>query len=98
MTRFVYCIAHTPLFIFDDFCLAPLDSQDRLSLLELIEDRLGRTASAIAIQIPVAQWFGVIGDPMISGAFRDRIVPQGLEDSLVGNFGQGASGTAKNTD
>lgn len=77
-------IARTPLLILDDFGLSPLDAQDRLSLLELVEDRLGKTATVIAAQIPVAQWFGVIGDPTIADAVCDRVVPQALRIQLSG--------------
>ena len=82
--RFVGRIARTPLLILDDFGLFPLDAQDRLSLLEIIEDRLGRTATIIASQIPVAQWFDVIGDPTIADAICDRIVPQAIRIALSG--------------
>ena len=82
--RFVARIARTPLLILDDFGIAPLDSQDRLALLEIIEDRLGRNATIIATQIPVAQWFDVIGDPTIADAICDRIVPQALRINLSG--------------
>jgi len=77
-------IARTPLVILDDFGLSPLDIQDRLSLLELIEDRLGKTATVIATQIPVAQWFGVIGDPTVADAVCDRVIPQALRIQLSG--------------
>jgi len=82
--RHVAKLARTPLLILDDFGLSPLDAQDRLSLLELIEDRLGKTAMVIATQIPVAQWFGVIGDPTIADAVCDRVVPQALRIQLSG--------------
>lgn len=82
--RHVAKIARTPLLILDDFGLSPLDAQDRLSLLELVEDRLGKAATVIATQIPVAQWFGVIGDPTIADAVCDRVVPQALRVQLSG--------------
>jgi len=77
-------LARTPLVILDDFGLSTLDAQDRLSLLELVEDRLGSTATVITTQIPVAQWFGVIGDPTIADAICDRLVPQALRIQLSG--------------
>jgi hypothetical protein len=55
-----------------------LDSQDRLWLLELVENRLGKAATVIASQIPVAQWFGVIGDSTIAGGAGDHVEPQAL--------------------
>jgi DNA replication protein DnaC len=82
--RFVGRIARTPLLILDDFGLIPLDAQDRLALLEIVEDRLGHHATIIATQIPVAQWFDVIGDPTIADAVCDRIVPQAIRVTLSG--------------
>jgi len=82
--RLMAKLARTPLVILDDFGLSPLDPQDRLSLLELVEDRLGKAATIIATQIPVAQWFGVIGDPTIADAVCDRVVPQALRIQLSG--------------
>lgn len=82
--RFIARIARTPLLILDDFGLVPLDAQDRLALLEIVEDRLGHHATIIATQIPVAQWFDVIGDPTIADAVCDRIVPQAIRIPLSG--------------
>jgi DNA replication protein DnaC len=70
--------------ILDDFGLVPLDAQDRLALLEIIEDRHGRNATIISTQIPVAQWFDAIGDPTIGDAVCDRIVPQAIRIPLSG--------------
>ncbi|MFH2114860.1 MAG: ATP-binding protein [Spirochaetota bacterium] len=53
--RFMNRIAKTPLLILDAFGLAALDVHDRLSLLEIVEDRHGRTATIIASQLPVAR-------------------------------------------
>jgi DNA replication protein DnaC len=82
--RYVARIARTPLLILDDFGLVPLDTQDRLSLLEIVEDRLGRGSTIISTQIPVGQWFDVIGDPTIADAVCDRIVHQAVRITLAG--------------
>ena len=82
--RYIGRVARTPLLILDDFGLVPLDAQDRLALLEIIEDRHGRNATIISTQIPVAQWFDVIGDPTIGDAVCDRIVPQAIRIPLSG--------------
>ena len=82
--RIVNRIAKASLLVMDDFGLLPLDAQDRLSLLELIEDRYGRAGTIIASQIPVAQWFDVIGDPTIADAVCDRLVPQAIRLNLSG--------------
>jgi DNA replication protein DnaC len=96
--RFIGRIARTPLLILDDFGLAHLDAQDRLSLLEIIEDRLGRAATIIATQIPVAKWFDVIGDPTIADAVCDRIVPQAIRITLSGKSMRAIKGQLEQSD
>jgi len=82
--RLVARIARTPVLILDDFGIVTLDAQDRLSLLEIIEDRHARAATIIASQIPVSKWFDVIGDPTIADAVCDRLVPQAIRFKLSG--------------
>jgi DNA replication protein DnaC len=82
--RIVSRLAKFKLLILDDFGLVPMDSQDRLSLLELIEDRYDKAATIFASQIPVAQWFDTIGDPTIADAICDRIVPKAIRINLSG--------------
>jgi DNA replication protein DnaC len=67
-------IAKQDLFILDDLGLEPFDAQSRMSLLEILEDRVGRKSSIIVSQIPVDKWHQVIGDPTIADAICDRIV------------------------
>ena len=62
------------LLILDDFGLKHLDSNQRLMLLELIEDRHGRKSTIMASQLPVDQWHNVIGDDTIADSVLDRIV------------------------
>jgi DNA replication protein DnaC len=67
-------LAKQDLLIIDDFGLKQLDGENRLHLLELIEDRIGLKSTVISSQIPVAKWFDIIGDPTIADAICDRIV------------------------
>jgi DNA replication protein DnaC len=62
------------LLILDDFGLKPLDSHQRLMLLEIIEDRHGRKSTIITSQLPVNQWYDVIGDQTIADGCLDRLV------------------------
>lgn len=62
------------LFILDDLGLEPFDAPSRLSLLEILEDRLGRRSLIIVSQIPISAWHDLIGDPTIADAICDRIV------------------------
>ncbi len=60
--------------ILDDFALQPLDAQTRIILLELLEDRYGRTSTLITSQLPPQQWYEIIGEPTIADAILDRLV------------------------
>jgi DNA replication protein DnaC len=62
------------LLILDDFGLKPLDNNQRLILLELLEDRHGKRSTLITSQLPVKSWYDVIGEPTIADAILDRLV------------------------
>jgi DNA replication protein DnaC len=62
------------LLILDDFGLKPLDGNQRLMLLEIIEDRHGRKSTIIASQLPVNQWHEFIQEDTIADAILDRLV------------------------
>jgi DNA replication protein DnaC len=72
------------LLILDDFGLEMLDTQDRITLLEIIEDRHGKRSTIITSQLPVAKWYDVIGDPTIADAILDRIVHTAHRIELIG--------------
>lgn len=62
------------LLILDDFAIQPFDAQSRAALMEIIEDRHGKTSLIITSQLPVSAWYEVIGDKTIADAILDRIV------------------------
>jgi len=62
------------LLILDDFGLKALDVQARTFLLEIIDDRHGTRSTIITSQLPVNQWYDIIGEPTIADAIMDRIV------------------------
>lgn len=62
------------LLILDDFGIQPFDTQSRLSLLEIIEDRHGKHSTIFTSQLPVKQWYEVIGEKTVADAILDRIV------------------------
>ena len=71
--------------ILDDFGLEPLDAQNRLTLLEILEDRHGRKSSVFVSQLPVASWHEIIGDPTIADAICDRIIHNAHRIELKGD-------------
>jgi DNA replication protein DnaC len=72
------------LLIIDDFGINPLDTQNRSSLMEIIEDRHGKTSTIIASQVPIAKWHGIIGEETIADAILDRIVHDSYRVELKG--------------
>ena len=73
------------LLILDDFALKPLDNNQRLILLEILEDRHGKRSTIITSQLPVSEWHDVIGDPTIADAILDRMVHSSHRITLVGD-------------
>ena len=67
-------IAKADLLIIDDFGLTALQGQQQTDFLEIIEDRHAKQATIITSQIPVKNWFEIIGEEIIADAILDRIV------------------------
>lgn len=67
-------IEKTDLLILDDFGLKPLDGNQKLMLLEIIEDRHGRKSTIITSQLPVNQWHEFIKEDTVADSFLDRLV------------------------
>jgi DNA replication protein DnaC len=67
-------LARVDLLILDDWGLAPLTADQRRDLLEILEDRHGRSSTMVTSQLPVEHWHEIIGDPTIAGAILDRLV------------------------
>jgi len=72
------------LIILDDFGLQPLDNQNRMILMELIEDRNGKGTTIVTSQVPVKGWYDLIGEKTIADAIMDRLVHQSHRIELAG--------------
>jgi len=72
------------LLILDDFGLQQLDTENRMLLLEIIEDRHGKKSTIITSQLPVARWHELIGDSTIADAILDRIIHSAKRIELKG--------------
>jgi len=72
------------LVIIDDFGLQALDNQNRMTLLEIIEDRQNKGSVIITSQLPVKGWYEVIGEKTIADAILDRLIHQAHRIELKG--------------
>jgi len=72
------------LLILDDFGLQPLDNLNRQAIMEIIEDRHEKGSTIITSQLPVKQWYEVIGEQTIADAILDRVVHSAHRIELKG--------------
>ena len=72
------------LLILDDFGLHPLDEENRLMLLEVMEDRHGRRSTMVTSQLPVIKWYELFQAQTIADAVLDRIVHTAHRTELKG--------------
>ena len=72
------------LIILDDFGLHPMDQENVLSLLEIVEDRHGIRSTIITSQLPVNKWHELLGDQTIADAILDRLVHSSHRIELKG--------------
>ena len=62
------------ILMIDDFKYSHRDGQSRSVLMEIIEDRHGRSSTIITSQVPISKWHEIIGEQTIADAILDRIV------------------------
>ena len=67
-------LARIDVLVLDDFAGAPMESAERTDLLELLDDRVGTTATLITSQMAVNKWHAWLDDPTVADAILDRIV------------------------
>ena len=70
--------------ILDDFGLQPLDNQNRIALLEIIEDRHNKGGIIVTSQLPIKGWYEIIGEKTIADAVLDRLIHQSHRIELRG--------------
>src|SRR6202166_708582 len=82
--RLLKTLSRVDLLILDDWGLAPLSSEQRRDLLEVVDDRHQRGSTIITSQVPIENWHEVIADPTIADAVLDRLVHHAHRLALKG--------------
>ena len=77
-------IAKKDLLILDDWALSPLTASGRQELLEIVDERLGKSSIIITSQLPTEQWHVYLGEATIADAILDRIVHRAHHIKLNG--------------
>jgi DNA replication protein DnaC len=70
--------------LLDDLGPDRLNAGQRHDLMEIVEDRHGRSSTLIASQLPVKTWHDLIGDPTFADAILDRLVHNAYRLELEG--------------
>jgi DNA replication protein DnaC len=76
--------ARVQLLILDDWLRDPLTRLQSQDLLEILDDRYGRSSTLVATQVPVAEWHARFPDPTIGDAILDRLVHNAYRLTLKG--------------
>lgn len=67
-------LARASVLILDDWLMAPMDAQSAREILELVDDRTGKSSLILTSQHPVEAWHDRIGEPTVADALLDRII------------------------
>lgn len=77
-------LAHTRLLILDDWGMETLTSAQRHDLMHLMDDRYQAASTMMVSQLPVNQWYAVIGDNTLADAILDRLIHNAHRLTLKG--------------
>jgi DNA replication protein DnaC len=72
--RLLKTIARIDLLILDDWGLDTFTKEQRLDLLEILEDRHGIRSTLVTSQLPADAWHDIINDPTLADSILDRLV------------------------
>jgi len=78
-------LTKTEVLILDDWMRDPIQVSAAQDLLEVFDDRFGKTATIIASQIPVTDWHARFPDPTLADAILDRTVHNAYRLPLLGD-------------
>jgi DNA replication protein DnaC len=76
--------ARIQVLVLDDWLRDPLTRPQSQDLLEILDDRYGRSSTLVATQVPVADWHARFPDPTIGDAILDRLVHNAYRLTLKG--------------
>ncbi len=83
-TRQLTRLSRFNVLIIDDIGLSPMTETERKDFLEIVEDRNLTSSIVIGSQIPIKEWYQIIGDPTIADAICDRLFHNAYKIELKG--------------
>jgi DNA replication protein DnaC len=83
LARMMATLARTDVLLLDDLLLRPLSDDQSADLLEVVEDRRGRSLIATS-QLPISHWHEGLGDATVADAILDRLLERTHRIELTG--------------
>lgn len=68
----------------DDFGLQKMDSDTRITLLTLLEERYEKKSMIIMSQLPLDKWYDYIAEATLADAIMDRLINSSHHVNLEG--------------
>ncbi|HBK59090.1 MAG TPA: hypothetical protein DDZ37_07090 [Spirochaetaceae bacterium] len=69
----LWTLSKTDVLILDDYGFSKLDAPDRLSFLEILEDRWGKTSTVVVARRLFDTWHKILRKPTVADAICDRL-------------------------
>ncbi len=82
--RLLAKLAKARVLVLDDLGLGHITESQRHDLLEVMEDRYGRSSTIVTSQLTRDKWHAWIGDPGVADAILDRLVHNAYKIDLKG--------------
>ncbi len=82
--KYLAKLAHYDVLIIDDIGVSPMNETEKRDLLEIVEDRNLTSSMIVASQIPIKDWYQIIGDPTLADAICDRLLQNAYKLELKG--------------
>lgn len=82
--KFLAALARLQLLVLDDWLRDPLTRAQSQDLLEILDDRCGRSSTLIVTQVPISDWHLRFPDPTVGEALIDRLVHNAYRLNLKG--------------
>lgn len=82
--KFLQQLSKTQLLILDDWGMETLVPAARHDLMEVMDDRYGRSSTLVISQLPTDQWYATIGDSTLADAILDRLMHNAHRIALKG--------------
>jgi len=78
-------LSRTEVLILDDWMRDPIQLSSAQDLLEVFDDRFGKSATIIISQVPVSDWHARFPDPTLADAILDRTIHNAYRLTLLGD-------------